>query len=313
MSVLEVKDVVKRYRNGTLANDGISLSLEPGEVYGLLGPNGAGKTTLVGQILGLLKPTAGSIHVNGVDVVKDPGYARKSIAFLPQAQVSLDDIHVDELIHTVARLRGLSRKEARARTEELIDVLQLEEFRHTAMSSTSGGARRLASFATAVVAPAKLIVLDEPTNDVDPVRRKLLWNMVGDFGRQGAAVLLVTHNLAEAERFIHRLAIIDHGRIVSEGSPASLRTVVTDQLRLEVTTSNGLVPHAALTPEPGGEHRYLFSQTDLPAVSEWLAARRDAGEIVDFRIGPPSLDDIYQAVVAAEAPSLIEEQSEVVA
>lgn len=313
MSVLEVKDVVKRYRNGTLANDGISLSLEPGEVYGLLGPNGAGKTTLVGQLLGLLKPTSGGILVNGVDVVKDPGYARKSIAFLPQTQVSMDDIHVDELIHTVARLRGLSRKAARARTEELIDALQLEEFRHTAMSATSGGARRLASFATAVVAPAKLIVLDEPTNDVDPVRRKLLWNMVAEFGRQGSAVLLVTHNLAEAERFIHRLAIIDHGRIVSEGSPASLRTVVTDKLKLELTTLNGLVPHPALAPEPGSENRYLFSQSALPAVSEWLAAQRDAGEVIDFRIGPPSLDDIYQAVVTAGTPSLSEAKSEVVA
>ena len=225
----------------------------------------------------------------------------------------MDDIHVDELIYTVARLRGLSRKDARSRTEELIGILQLEEFRGTAMTATSGGARRLASFATAIVVPGKLIVLDEPTNDVDPVRRKLLWNMVAEFGRQGSAVLLVTHNLAEAERFIHRLAIIDHGRIISEGTPASLRTVVTDQLRLELTTSNGLVPHPALIAEPGGEKRYLFSQTDLPAVSVWLAAQREAGEVIDFRIGPPSLDDIYQAVVTAGAPTRIEAAAEVVA
>jgi ABC-type multidrug transport system ATPase subunit len=295
--VLDVHDLVKRYRNGTVANAGISLALQPGEIYGLLGPNGAGKTTLVGQVLGLLRPTSGTIHVEGVDVVADPGYARRVIGFLPQAQVTMEAIHVDELIYSIGKLRGLDSATARKRTEELIDRLRLGEFRHTQMRSTSGGVRRLAGFAAAIVARSRVLVLDEPTNDIDPVRRQVLWEVVDELGRDAMTVLLVTHNLAEAERFIDRLAIIDRGRILSEGSPASLRTLVTDRLRLELTTVNGFVPHQALTPEPGAEKNYLFDRGDLSVVSEWLSLLQRQGEVLDFRIGPPTLEDIYSAAV----------------
>lgn len=106
MASLAVRDLVKRYGSGTLANDNLSLKLEAGEVYGLLGPNGAGKTTLVRQVLGLLRPTSGSIHVDGHDVVADPGYARRSIGFLPQAQFTMDSLHVDEFISGIAAFAG---------------------------------------------------------------------------------------------------------------------------------------------------------------------------------------------------------------
>jgi len=300
--VLDIQSLVKRYRNGTMANDGISLAIEEGELFGLLGPNGAGKTTLVGQLLGLLKPTAGSIQIDGVDVVARPGYAREQIGFLPQAQVAMDDVHIDELIFAVARLRGLSRSEARARTEALIERLQLSQFRATSMRAASGGVRRLAGFATAVVAPARIVVLDEPTNDVDPLRRRLLWDAIAEMREEGTTVLLVTHNLHEAERFLDRLAIIEHGRIVREGAPADLRSVVTERLRLEVTATNGLQPHPALDCEPDRPGSYLFDNADLVIVSSWLEERRKAGEIVDFRIGPPSLEDIYAASVGADTP-----------
>src|SRR3990172_1380226 len=139
MAVLDIHELVKRYRNGTLANDRLSLSLEPGEIYGLLGPNGAGKTTLVRQVLGLLKPTSGTITLDGVDVVADPGYARANIGFLPQGQFDMQAIRVDELIYLIGKLRGLSSAEARRRTDELIDRLELGPFRKTTMHAASGG------------------------------------------------------------------------------------------------------------------------------------------------------------------------------
>lgn len=296
--VLEISDVVKRYRNGTVANAGISLSLSPGEIYGLLGPNGAGKTTLVRQVLGVLRPTSGSIRLDGTDIVADPGFARRNIGFLPQGQFNLMSLHVRELIEYSGRLRGMSVGHARARAAELVDQLDLGEFQKTSMFASSGGVRRLAGFAAAIAAPARLLVLDEPTNDIDPIRRQLLWNAIGELGDAGATVLLVTHNLAEAERFIDRLAIIDGGRIVREGTPASLRTLVTDRLRLELSLAGEVSPHPALTAEAGSTAAYLFEQRDLPAVSAWLAAVREAGLVTDFRIGPPNLDDIYTAAVA---------------
>lgn len=296
--VLRIESLVKRYRNGTLANDGISLTLQPGEVYGLLGPNGAGKTTLVRQVLGTLRPTSGSITLDGVDIVRDPAHARRCIGFLPQGQFDLLSLRVGELIEFSARLRGMRGGPARARATELIQQLDLGPFRNTSMHAASGGVRRLAGFAAAIAAPARLLVLDEPTNDVDPIRRQLLWNSIGELGRSGATVLLVTHNLAEAERFIARLAIIDGGRIVREGSPASLRSLVTEQLRLELTLTGPISPHRALTPEPGSLSNFLFEQRDLSVVSTWLSALREAGLLADFRMGPPTLDDIYTAVVA---------------
>lgn len=302
MASLAVRDLVKRYGSGTLANDNLSLKLEAGEVYGLLGPNGAGKTTLVRQVLGLLRPTSGSIHVDGHDVVADPGYARRSIGFLPQAQFTMDSLHVDEFISGIARLRGLDRAAAQRRTENLLERLELVEFRHTQMMAASGGIRRMAGFAAAIVGGGRLLVLDEPTNDVDPVRRQLLWNIIDELGRDGATVLLVTHNLAEAERVIDRFAIIDEGRILREGTPGALRSVVTDRLRLELTTTAPVDPHPMLETEGGGV--YLFDEDDLGIVSDWLAGLRAEGLLTDFRIGPPTLDDIYTAVATRRERAL---------
>jgi ABC-type multidrug transport system ATPase subunit len=296
MAILDIQHLVKRYKSGTLANDDISLTLEPGEVYGLLGPNGAGKTTLVRQLLGLLRPTSGSIAVEGVDVVADPGFARRRIGFLPQSQLDLQSLHVDELIRYAARLRGMPGNEADRRTEEVIERLDLEDFRKTSLHSASGGIRRLAGFAATLVGGTSLLVLDEPTNDVDPLRRQLLWNTIAEEGRNGTTVLLVTHNLAEAERVIDRLAIIDGGRILSEGSPASLRSLVTDQLKLELSAAGPLAAHPALLAD-GAEGAYLFAQSDLGPVSGWLSTMREIGKVTDFRIGPPSLDDIYAVTV----------------
>lgn len=297
MAILDIRDLHKRYRGGTLANDGISLALEPGEVYGLLGPNGAGKTTLVRQVLGLVKPTSGTITVEGVDVVANPGFARERIGFLPQGQFDLQSVHVDELIDSVARLRGIPPNEAKARTNRVIERLELGDFRKTMMHAASGGVRRLAGFAAAIVGNTRLLVLDEPTNDVDPIRRQLLWDTISELGHAGTTVLLVTHNLAEAERVIDRLAIIDGGHILREGSPASLRSVVTDKLRLELTLAAGIEAHPALFADPRAGAFYLFDQSDLLAVTSWLTSLRDAGRVLDFRIGPPSLDDIYAAAV----------------
>ncbi len=301
MTALTVTHLSKRYRNGTLANDDLSLQVAEGEVYGLLGPNGAGKTTLVKQVLGLLKPTSGSITVGAVDVVADPGHARRSIGYLPQGQFHMAGARVEETIFAIARLRGLSRAEARRRTEELIARFDLEGFRKTCLRDASGGVQRLTGVATALAGGQRMLVLDEPTNDVDPVRRQLLWNMISELGKAGTTILLVTHNLAEAERVIDRFAIIDKGRIVREGTPAALRSVVTDRLRLELTTSGPVEPHPALDADGTTQGAYMFDHAALGAVSAWLVILRDRGLVDDFRIGPPTLDDIYAASLAAHA------------
>lgn len=294
-TVLAIRGLAKRYRNGVLANDGIDLDLRAGEIFGLLGPNGAGKTTLVRQVLGLVRPTSGTITLDGIDIVADPAFARRNIAFLPQGSFDLQSLTVSETIEFGARLRGLPAREARQVAARLVDRLDLGPFRRTPMRAASGGVRRLAGFAAAIAAPARLFVLDEPTNDVDPLRRTLLWDLIGELGRGGATILLVTHNLAEAERVIDRLAIMNAGRVVLEGTPAALRRIVTEQLRLEITTAAAITPHPALLPDGSGAYR--FEAADLPRVAAWIGRLRELGAVIDFRIGPPTLDDIYAAAM----------------
>ncbi|WP_322795450.1 ABC transporter ATP-binding protein [Tepidiforma sp.] len=303
--VLEIRGLTKRYRNGTLANARIDLALRPGEVFALLGPNGAGKTTLVRQVLGLARPTSGTILLDGIDVVADPAAARRRIGFLPQGPFDLQSLTVAETVEFAARLRGVPPPAARRAAARLLEALELDAFRSTSMHAASGGVRRLAGFAAAIAAPARLLVLDEPTNDVDPIRRARLWDLLAGLRRDGATVLLVTHNLAEAERVIDRLAIMNAGRVIREGTPAALRSLVTDRLRLELDAAAPLSPHPALLPDGDGS-AWLFERGRLPEIAAWLDAHHRSGAISDFRIGPPGLDDIYAAAMAAPtAPPLV--------
>jgi len=302
---LAITNLRKQYRGGTLANDNLTFQVHRGEVYGLLGPNGAGKTTLVRQVLGLLKPTSGSISIEGVDVVATPGYARSNVAFLPQGQFNMEGVKVAESIEGIARLRGMQPREARARTEELIARLEVEQFRSTMLIHASGGVRRLAGFAATIVSGARLLVLDEPTNDIDPARRQLLWTMLSEVRDAGTAVLLVTHNLSEAERVVDRLAIMDHGRILQEGDPATLRSLVMDGFRVEVVPREGFSPHVAMGLEPS-PNIFRVAAGDVGLVCGWLQSEREAGRVADFRVGPPSLDDIYAATLQQNLNALQE-------
>ena len=227
-------DVTKVYKGGVRANDGLTLRIEPGEVYGLLGPNGAGKSTLVKQVIGLLAPTSGTLAIGPHDLVAHPEIARQLCSYLPQAQMPIDAFKTREAIEITGRIRGGSRADVVARTDELIDALGIAEWRTEIGAKLSGGVRRLVGFAMAVVVPGRLVILDEPTNDVDPLRRRLLWQQVRALSDQGCAVMLVTHNVLEAEKAVDRLAVVLDGRIVAEGTPSSLKAEDRGRLRLQL-------------------------------------------------------------------------------
>ncbi len=192
MPLLKVENIVKEYRGGIRANDEVSLTIEEGEVFGLLGPNGAGKTTLVKQVNGLLAPTSGRIMIENVDIVANPGFARKASSFQPQSQVPILGLTPTQAIELIGRLRRGEPKGVRERSQQLIRDLELEEWAHKRGEMLSGGVRRLVAFCMAAVVPGKLIIMDEPTNDVDPLRRRLLWEQVRELADRGSAVMLVT-------------------------------------------------------------------------------------------------------------------------
>ena len=222
MPLLSIAHVDKVYPRGVVANRDVSLTLEAGEIYGLLGPNGAGKTTLVSQILGLIQPTSGTIHIDDVDVTRNGRVARKECSYQPQTSAPIEGLTPREAIEIVGRIRGLSSSAARKRGRELMDALQIGEWADKQIP-LSGGVGRLTSFCMAAVAPGRICILDEPTNDVDPLRRKLLWEQVRFLADQGSAVLLVTHNVLEAERSVDRLAIMQGGKLIAQGTPDALK------------------------------------------------------------------------------------------
>jgi ABC-2 type transport system ATP-binding protein len=300
--LLDIRNVTKVYKHKIKANDNISLSVSEGEVFGLLGPNGAGKTTLVNQIIGLTVPTSGSITLNGVDVIANPAYARESCSFQAQVQAPISGLSVLQAIELVGRIRGGKKADVRKRTMELIEKLEISEWQKTMGLVISGGVQRLVAFCMAAVTPGKIVILDEPTNDIDPLRRRILWQEVQALARRGSAVLLITHNVLEAERVVDRLAIVDQGVIRGMGTPASLKEAEGDAMRLELI----LEPNAA-TPslpdylrQPVVVNRRILGHVqpaDIPETMAWARGLKDAGIIEEFSLGPATLEDVYIRLV----------------
>lgn len=295
--LLDVRDLTKQYRRGILANDDLSLDVREGEVFGLLGPNGAGKTTLVSQVLGLLKPTSGQILLDGVDVARRPEVARRSCSYQPQGAAPLEGVTPTEAIELTGRLRGGDRLTVRRRATELLSALDLDAWRDRQVQ-LSGGVARLVAFCMAAVHPVRLAILDEPTNDVDPLRRKLLWEQVRRLADTGTGVLLVTHNVAEAERCVDRLAIVDHGRVQVTGTPAVLKNELGGALRLELSLDAGVpmprLPDYLTAPAIAG--RRVVAQATLADAGRAVSWARDAqndGRIAEFQLCPASLEDVY--------------------
>ncbi len=300
--VLEIDQICKSYVKGTLVNDNISLSLRRGEVFGLLGPNGAGKTTLVNQIIGLVKPDSGNITLDGVDIISNPDYARKSCSFQAQTQVPIRGMNTMQAIEMVGRVRGGAAAPVRERAKELIKALEMEEWTNTASEKFSGGMRRLAAFCMAAVTPGRIVILDEPTNDVDPLRRRLLWQQVRSLIEMGSTVLLVTHNVLEAERAVDRLAIVNQGRIIGTGTPGSFKDGGGDNMRLELILEPGAdepAPPEFMRVSGVTGRRVLarLKEKDIAMALQWAGTLKDGGTVEEFYIGPATLEDAYLKMV----------------
>lgn len=310
-SVLAIDQLTRSYGQ-VIANDRVSLTVEHGEVVGLLGHNGAGKSTLVNQVVGLLKPDSGSIMLGHLDAVAHPDVARRHVSIQPQAQAPIDGLSPKLAIELAGRIRGLSSRDAKASAASLIDELDLGEWadRRAGGEGTglSGGVRRLTSFAMALAAPTPLLILDEPTNDVDAARRKLLWAAVRRRGDEGAGVLVVTHNVTEAERIVDDLVILHHGKVVASGAPGALRGTDDDDLRLEIHLNPGAEdptesPGIATTRRTRIGRRVLLTipQTNAAQGVTWAAELRSQERIESYSLTPTTLEDAYLALTSDAA------------
>jgi ABC-2 type transport system ATP-binding protein len=219
---LEIEGLVKRYPTGTEALRDVSLTIEAGEFFGLLGPNGAGKSTLIHCTTGLARPTSGSIRVFGHDAIKSYGDARMAVGLAPQ-ELNLDwFLTIEESLDYHGGYFGMPKRERRERATELLETFSLTDKRHERTRFLSGGMKRRLVLARALMHRPPLVILDEPTAGVDVELRLELWHYVQRINAEGTTILLTTHYLEEAEQLCDRIAFINEGRIVAQGTTDEL-------------------------------------------------------------------------------------------
>jgi ABC-2 type transport system ATP-binding protein len=311
---LSVEDLVKTYPGtrkvpAVEAVRGLTFSVEAGEFFGLLGPNGAGKSTTLGCITTLVRPTSGRILVDGVDVVRDPMGAKRRIAVVPQ-QRNLDrDLSVRQVLTYHGRYFGLPAAEREARADRLLADLQLADKATASPLTLSGGMQQRVMIARALMHDPKVLLLDEPTTGLDPQARRTLWETLSRLHRQGLTLILTTHYMEEADRLCQRLAIIDHGKILTIDTPPALKKQLPggEILDLWVRATAPLAPQlqrlegivrvesiATSGEEEGTERLRLFVDSRDGLLDRVLHAVRDQGaDLRHVSLSAPSLEDVY--------------------
>lgn len=301
---LNVDGLVKEYKGGVRAVDGISFSIQPGEIFALLGPNGAGKTTTIRTVVTLLRPTAGSVSVFGHDVVTASDQARLAVGYVPQ-EMALDRYLTGrQHLELSARLYRIPKAEADARIDAALDLVELKDRAGDSIKKYSGGMKKRLDIACGLLHRPRLLILDEPTLGLDLQTRYKVWSFVAGLREQGTAVLLTTHDMEEADHLSDRIAIIDHGKIQTQGTSDELkRSYGGEMVKLELGRTPLEAAHKdALAALPGVESveergRSLLFVTAAarelaPRVSEWLETNLPDSQR-SLRFGPPGLDDVF--------------------
>lgn len=302
---ISVRGLAKRYGDVT-ALDGIDLDVPRGMIFGILGPNGAGKTTLIRLLATLARPDSGSATVMGHDVVSDPQAVRGVIALTGQFASLDEDLTGRENLVMLARLWGFSGSLAKARADELLAAFELSDAARKQVKSYSGGMRRRLDIAASLIVTPGVLFLDEPTTGLDPKARQGVWKMIRALAQSGVTILLTTQYLEEADQLAARIAVIDRGRKIAEGTSRELKSAIGSGFLHVALADNGRLDEAEAILErtlgatvqrsaEGAQLSVVAGSTR--AANEALASLISAGiELSDFSMGSPSLDEVFFAL-----------------
>ena len=326
MPAIDVRAIVKKFGDFT-AVDGVSFAVEEGEIFGLLGPNGAGKSTLIRMLTTLLPPTAGTALVSGFDVIAQADDVRRAIGVIPQALTSDLELSVEENLIVFAKLYGVPRARRIRLIDELLEAVELTQWRAAPVKNLSGGMRRRVEIARGLVHEPRIFFLDEPTTGLDPVSRVAVWEMLRRIkAERELTVLLTTHYMDEADKLCDRIAIVDHGQLKALDSPLKLKTSIPGRNTVEV--SFGSVPpdwpqRLRALPDvervSAQENVFRISTQNGPATTLALmeAAARSDVAVQSLSVQSTSLDDVFvhyagralrdelQAASAADSPFML--------
>jgi ABC-2 type transport system ATP-binding protein len=307
---IEASGLAKAF-GGTMAVDGVDLTVRTGSVYGLLGPNGAGKTTTIRMLGTLLRPDRGTARVLGHDVVRESGAVRRAVSLTGQVSSVDQDLTGDENLVFVGRLLGFSRGQAKARSSELLNAFGLADAARRRVTTYSGGMRRRLDVASSIVSVPRVLFLDEPTTGLDPRSRSEVWGIVRALVAGGTTVLLTTQYLDEADRLADRIAVIDRGRVIAEGTSAELKASVGSTiLHVRLRDADRRVEAERVLADALGEPVYpngdpaLLSATvaDAQVAARGIAELSGSGvPLSDFALARPSLDDVFLALTGHPA------------
>ena len=306
MSAIESGDIAIRARGLTrrfgalVAVDHVDLTVPRANVYGFLGPNGSGKSSSIRMLCGLLTPTAGEIDVLGLRIPEQADALRRRVGYMTQKFSLFDDLSVRENLEFLAASQDLPRSQARIRVDELVAEYRFED-RQTQLAGTlSGGQKQRLALAGAVIQEPELLFLDEPTSAVDPESRRDFWDKLFELVDAGTTILVSTHLMDEAER-CHRLAILDHGRLVADGTPGELAAQL-DGRTVVVHATQPRHAHQALLGVPGvlsvaqvGNSLRVLGQAGADIVDSVRVGLRDAGVEAQVEAAPPDLEDVFVA------------------
>ena len=306
---IETTNLQKRYGE-TRAVDGIDLAIPRGQVYGLLGPNGAGKTTTIRMLTTLIRPDGGSARVLGHDLVSEAGEVRARVGVTGQFASVDEDLTGTENIVLFSRLLGFSWRAARERARQLLGAFDLVEAADRQVKTFSGGMRRRLDIAASLIVTSELLFLDEPTTGLDPRSRNQVWDIVRGIAAEGTTVLLTTQYLEEADRLADRMAVIDHGRVIAEGTSRELKASVGGR-SLHLTLSDAGQREAAEAilrnvlgeSHHGGEPNQVGAKVTREDLVPQALAQLAAGGIgiAEFALAQPSLDDVFLALTGKPA------------
>jgi len=307
----EVSHVEKTYKKGKVrANRDISFTVQQGEILGVFGPNGAGKSTLIKQLVGHIKPTSGEIRFEGKDIFKQTNRLARLVSYYAQEPHALTSLKVREVITFTGRLRGMPKRAAEREADILLEQLHLTDVQHKLLKRISGGQKRLVGIAAALIGDMKALILDEPTNELDPENRRLVWNLILEYNRtRGVTVLLVTHNVLEAEQVVDRVMVIDRGQLLAIDTVGRLKQLVDQRLRIEVTsrfgerekTENALKKWGEVIVLSENRLRLMVDKHRASAIVSEIIEQSDAIACEEYKLIPPSLEDVYFHLGGKEA------------
>lgn len=297
----EINNVTKQYKKGkVIANDQISFSVYKGEIIGLLGPNGAGKSTLIKQMVGHLKPSAGNVNFRDVDVTKNSKYIAQNVAYFSQDPNALTSLRLWEVLYFTGRLRGMNKKDALGQTDELLERFELLELRNKLLKDVSGGQKRIIGIGTALIGDSAVLIFDEPTNELDPKKRRLVWNLIKERNEKGATIILVTHNVQEAEQVVDRVAVINHGKLLTIDHISKLKMLVDQRLKCEITIKEGrseeviqFLQDFGQTIKTGENRLRLYVDKNEAGHVIHSLANAKSLPIYEYSLLPPNLEDVY--------------------